>query len=91
MNIYIGNLSYDMGEDDLRQAFEEFGAVESTTVIKDRFTGRSKGFGFVEMTNDDEGKAAIEALNGKELKGRPIKCDEARPRPQRDGPRYDSY
>ena len=91
MNIYIGNLSYDMGEDDLRQAFEEFGAVESTTVIKDRFTGRSKGFGFVEMTNDDEGKAAIEALNGKELTGRPIKCDEARPRPQSDGPRYDSY
>jgi len=80
MNIYVGNLSYEASDEDLRQAFESFGKVEKATVIKDRFSGRSKGFGFVEMPDDTEGKAAIEAMNGKDLKGRPVKVNTARPR-----------
>jgi RNA recognition motif-containing protein len=79
MNIYVGNLSYELTEEDLKQAFGEFGTVSSVKIIMDRYTGRSKGFGFVEMANDEEGKNAISKLNGKELKGRPIKCDVARP------------
>lgn len=85
MNIYVGNLSYEAGDDDLRQAFESFGSVEKAAVIKDKFTGRSKGFGFVEMPNDTEAKAAIEALDGKEIKGRPVKVNTARPRSDRGG------
>jgi RNA recognition motif-containing protein len=80
MNIYVGNLSFDMTEDELRQAFESFGHVESAKIIMDGYSGRSKGFGFVEMANDSEGKTAMADLNGKELKGRVLKCDEARPR-----------
>ena len=80
MNIYVGDLSYDATEDDLRRAFEDFGQVASVKIIMDRYTGRSRGFGFVEMTVDDEGKAAITGLHGKDLKGRPIKVNEARPR-----------
>ena len=80
MNIYVGNLSYEASDEDLRQAFESFGKVEKATVIKDRFSGRSKGFGFVEMPDDTEGKAAIEGMNGKDLKGRPVKVNTARPR-----------
>ena len=82
MNVYVGNLSYDLSEDDLKQAFEEFGEVTSAKIISDRYSGRSKGFGFVEMTSDDEGKAAIEALSGKELSGRTMVVNEARPKPQ---------
>lgn len=84
MNIYIGNLSYDLAEEELRQAFEEFGQVESVRIITDRYTGRSKGFGFIEMPVDDEAKAAIDSLNGKELKGREVKVNEARPRSEGD-------
>ena len=70
MNIYVGNLNYDLSEDDLKNAFEEYGAVESVKIIIDRYSGRSKGFGFIEMNNNDEAKAAMEALSDKELSGR---------------------
>jgi cold-inducible RNA-binding protein len=79
MKIFIGNLSYDVTEGDLRQAFETFGQVASATVIKDEQSGRSKGFGFVEMPVQAEAQSAIEVLNGKALKGRTITVNEARP------------
>ena len=82
MNIYVGNLSRDVTEEDLRQTFEAFGKVESVTIIKDKFSGESRGFGFVEMPAKAEAQSAITGLNGKELKGRPLKVNEARPRPQ---------
>ncbi|MFH1488447.1 MAG: RNA-binding protein [Pseudomonadota bacterium] len=80
MNIYVGNLSYEASEEDIKGAFEAFGKVEIVKVIKDNYSGRSKGFGFVEMTNNDEAKAAIEGLDGKELKGRALKVNMAKPR-----------
>ena len=80
MKIYVGNLSYSTDNDGLRAAFEQFGAVNSAEVVIDRNTNRSRGFGFVEMANDDEAKAAIDGLNSKDLDGRPIKVNEARPR-----------
>ncbi len=82
MKIYVGNLSYEVTEGDLQQAFEAFGHVDSASLIKDRDSGASKGFGFVEMPNDTEAKAAIEGLNGKDLKGRTLTVNEARPRPE---------
>ncbi|MEC7799569.1 MAG: RNA-binding protein [Candidatus Neomarinimicrobiota bacterium] len=82
MNVYVGNLSYDLSEDDLKTAFEEYGEVSSAKIIFDRYSGRSKGFGFVEMSSDDEAKAAIEALAGKELGGRTMVVNEARPKSQ---------
>lgn len=85
MNIYVGNLSYDTNESDLRGAFEEHGEVTSAAVITDRDSGRSKGFGFVEMSNDEEAKAAIAAMDGAELQGRQLKVNEARPRADRGG------
>lgn len=81
MNIYVGNLSRDVTEEDLRQTFEAFGKVESVTIIKDKFSGESRGFGFVEMPAKAEAQSAITGVNGKELKGRPLKVNEARPRP----------
>lgn len=83
MNIYVGNLSYDVSEATLRKAFEEYGTVESARLITDRDSGRPKGFGFVEMGNQSEAQQAIAALNGKELEGRAINVNEARPRPER--------
>jgi RNA recognition motif-containing protein len=83
MNIYVGNLSHDASEDDLRHAFESFGQVSSATIIKDKFSGESRGFGFVEMPTKAEGQAAINGLNGQDLKGRPLKASEARPRTER--------
>ena len=83
MKIYIGNLSYSTSEADIRTAFSQFGAVDSADVIMDRNTGRSKGFGFVEMSIDAEAKAAIDALNGKDLDGRSVNVNEARPRAER--------
>ncbi len=80
MNIYVGNLNYGIKEDGLRKIFEDFGEVSSAKIITDRETGRSKGFGFVEMTNDDEANSAIESLNGKEIDGRSINVSQARPR-----------
>tara|TARA_Y100000996_G_scaffold414724_1_gene406527 strand:- start:5550 stop:5801 length:252 start_codon:yes stop_codon:yes gene_type:complete len=83
VNIYCGNISYDTGEDDLRDLFAQYGEVASVRVIKDRDTGRSKGFGFVDMDNDDEAKEAIEALNEKDFMGRSLRINEARPREER--------
>jgi len=80
MNIYVGNLSYDTTEEELRKEFEAFGKVDSVSVIKDKFTDKSRGFGFVEMGNDAEAKAALAALNGKDVKGRQLAVSEARPR-----------
>jgi len=80
MNIYVGNLSYSVTEDDLRQAFGAFGQVASVSIIKDKFSNQSKGFGFVEMPSQEEAQAAISGMNGKELKGRAMNVNEARPR-----------
>ena len=82
MNIYVGNLSRETTEKDLREAFEVFGGVASVKIIADRDTGASRGFGFVEMPTKTEGEAAITALNDKALKGRTLRVDEARPRPE---------
>jgi len=80
MNIYVGNLSYEVTEEDLKEAFKVFGEVDTVKVIKDNYTGRSKGFGFVEMPAKAEAESAIEGLNGKDLKGRNLNVNEARPR-----------
>jgi RNA recognition motif-containing protein len=87
MNIYVGNLSGEIGDDDLREAFEAFGQVASVAVIKDKFSGESRGFGFVEMPSKDEAKSAIEGLNGKDLKGQSLNVNEARPRNESRGGR----
>ena len=83
MNIYVGNLSFDVVESDLLQLFEEFGQVTSANIIKDKYNGRSKGFGFVEMPSDEEAQAAIDALNGKEVMNREMTVNQARPREER--------
>ncbi len=83
--LYVGNLSYSTTSADLQQMFAPFGTVESASVIEDRETGRSKGFGFVEMSSDAEAQAAILGLDGKENNGRPLKVNEARPREDRGG------
>jgi len=80
MKIYVGNLSYEVTEDDLKVAFEQYGSVDSVAIIMDRATGKSKGFGFVEMSSKDEAQAAIQGLNEKELKGRKLGVNEARPK-----------
>jgi RNA recognition motif-containing protein len=87
MNIYVGNLSNEVTEEDLKKAFEPFGEVESVKIIKDKYTNRSKGFGFVEMASKAEGQSAIDDLNGKELKGKALNVNEARPRPESRGRR----
>lgn len=83
--LYVGNLPYDTSDSKLQEMFEEYGAVQSAQVIMDRETGRSKGFGFVEMGSDDEARAAINALNGTEVGGRALTVNEARPREERGG------
>ena len=85
MKIYVGNLSYDVAESDLEQAFGEFGKVSSVSLIKDKQTGESKGFGFVEMPEVSEGQAAVKEMNGKEFMGRELKVDQAKDRPARPG------
>lgn len=80
MNLYVGNLNWQTTEADLQTAFEAFGQVSSVTIIKDKYTGQSRGFGFVEMADDSEGQAAIDGLNGKEIDGRTLRIDLARPR-----------
>lgn len=80
MKLYVGNMSYDTTEDDLRKAFEDHGQVDSVAVISDRHSGRSKGFGFVEMSDDSEAKAAMDSMNEKDFMGRTLKVNEARPR-----------
>jgi RNA recognition motif-containing protein len=79
MNIYVRNLNFSLTEDELRQVFAQFGAVDSVKIIKDKFTGRAKGFGFVEMPNENEGNMAIEKLNGTDVKGRNMFVDKANP------------
>ena len=88
MNIYVGNLSYGVSDDNLREVFEAFGAVSSAKVITDKYSGRSKGFGFVEMDNDAEANAAIEQLDGAEIDGRAVKVNEARPKEDNRGGGY---
>lgn len=83
MNIYVGNLSYGVSDDQLREVFEAYGEVSSAKVISDKYSGRSKGFGFVEMDNDAEAKAAIDQLDGAEIDGRAVKVNEAKPREDR--------
>jgi RNA recognition motif-containing protein len=88
MNIYVGNLSYEVTEEDLQNAFESFGQVESVKIIKDNYSSRSKGFGFIEMSNNADAQSAINGLKDKELKGRTLKVNTARPRNNnRDGRR----
>ena len=83
MNIYVGNLSYTLSESELQDAFAEFGEVSSAKILSDRETGRSRGFGFVEMPNQAEGEAAVAQLNGKDVGGRALRVNEARPREER--------
>ncbi len=83
MNIYVGNLPYNTTDDELKQVFAQYGAVSSARVIMDHATSRSRGFGFVEMPNADEGQKAIDNLNGWQMQGRPLKVNEARPREER--------
>jgi len=83
MNIYVGNLPYGLSEPELRDAFANFGAVSSVKILTDRETGRSRGFGFVEMPNRAEAEAAVANLNGKDVGGRPLRVNEARPRERR--------
>jgi len=83
MNIYVGNLAYSVTEEELREAFGAYGEISSCSLISDKFTGQSKGFGFVEMTNNSEADAAIKALNETPLKGRNIKVNQAKPRGER--------
>ncbi len=83
MNIYVGNLAYGVTDDELRQLFEQYGEVSSASVITDRYTGQSKGFGFVEMPQQEQGQTAIQKLAGAELKGRGVKVNEAKPRGER--------
>ena len=83
MRIYVGNLSYKCDEDDLRKAFEAHGEVTSAQVIMDRYTGRSRGFGFVEMSNDTEAQEAITAIDNQDISGRQVKVNEAKPRRER--------
>ncbi len=85
MKLYVGNLSFSTSSEDLQQLFSQVGTAESASVIEDRETGRSRGFGFVEMATKDEGQAAIEQFNGKDLNGRNISVNEARPREDRGG------
>jgi len=87
MNIYVGNLSFDTKEDQIREAFENFGEVSSVNIIVDKYTGESRGFGFVEMSDDSAATSAINGLNGQDLNGRALNVNEARPRADRGGAR----
>ena len=80
MKIYVGNLPFSFGQKELQEAFESFGEISEAVVISDKYSGRSKGFGFVTFTNDEEAKKAIEGMNGKEVGGRELKVNEAKPR-----------
>lgn len=84
-NIFVGNLSFNTNEDELRQMFEAYGQVDRVSIMTDRDTGRSRGFGFVEMTNNEDGEKAIAALNGSQVGGRTLNVNEARPKAERSG------
>ena len=88
MNIYVGNLSWQMTDEDLRALFEQYGSVTSAKIVKDKVSGRSKGFGFVEMPNDDEARAAISQLHETEQSGRNIVVNESTPRPEGERPAF---
>ncbi len=90
MQLYVGNLAYSVTEDDLKEAFTAFGEVASVNLIKDRMTGQSKGFGFVDMPRNSEADTAIKSLNGKPIKGRAIKVNQSEPRKD-SGPRRPRY
>lgn len=85
MKLYVGNLPYNVTEDDIRKAFAEFGTVDSVNIVTDKYTGKSKGFAFVEMNSKEESRAAVAGVNGKQIGGRTVRVDEARPRPERGG------
>lgn len=85
MNIYVGNLSWEVTQDDLKEAFEAHGQVASANLVTDKYTGKSRGFGFVEMPVEDEARSAMGALNGTDLKGRQLNVNEAKPRNDRGG------
>ena len=88
-NLFVGNLSYDTTEDTLRTLFDEYGQIESVRLVSDRYTGRSRGFAFVEMSTEQAAEEAISGMNNKQLDGREIKVEKAKPRPDRDrGPRW---
>ncbi|HED09117.1 MAG TPA: RNA-binding protein [Caldithrix abyssi] len=89
MNLYVGNLSFDMTDEDLQQVFEEYGTVNKVNIIMDRDSGRSKGFGFVEMESSESGEKAVQELDGQEVKGRNLKVNQARPR--EESPRRQSW
>ena len=91
MNIYVGNLAYSVTDDDLRELFSEFGEVRSASVISDKVTGQSKGFGFVEMQDNSAADMAIKELNGKQVKGRALKVNEAKPRADKPPQRHPRY
>jgi len=86
MNIYVGNLSREVSEEDLRQSFATFGQIGTVSIVKDKYSGESRGFGFVEMPAQNEAQTAIDSLNGKELKGKSLNVNEARPRDDKRGP-----
>ena len=85
MNIYVGNLLFDVSEADLREAFEQFGEITEVRLIMDKYSGKSKGFGFIEMPSKDEAEKAIEEMNGREFKGRALSVNEAKPKTDRGG------
>ena len=91
MNIYVGNLAYSVTDDDLRELFNEFGEVRSASVISDKVTGQSKGFGFVEMQDNSAAEMAVKELNGRQVKGRALKVNEAKPREDRPPQRRPRY
>jgi len=90
MNIYVGNLHFNVNEDELKKAFEEYGEVTSVKIITDKYSGRSKGFGFVEMTNDQEAQQAIDNINGTEIKGRSVNVNQAREKENNPGRNFGS-
>jgi RNA recognition motif-containing protein len=89
MNLYVGNLSYDTTEDTLRTLFAEYGQIESVNLITDRYTGRSRGFAFVEMSTEEAGQEAMRGLNGKQVDGRELKVDKAKPKRKRQESNWD--
>jgi RNA recognition motif-containing protein len=91
MDIYVGNLPYEVTDADLQAHFAQYGQVSSARVVMDKITGRAKGFGFVEMPDRAEAQKAIEATNGKDFKGRPLRVNESQPKPRSDGPRGGGY
>lgn len=91
MDIYVGNLAYKSTDDDLRTLFGQYGEVTSARVVTDKASGRSKGFGFVEMPDENQAKAAIDAINGNDFQGRPLRVNQSQPKPREDRPRNGGF